>query len=41
MKTNYDKNEWLIVENGFHPELNRESESIFSIEIAFSGKYIR
>ena len=31
MKTCYRKNEWLIVEDGFNPEMNRESESIFSI----------
>lgn len=38
MKTNYEKNEWLIVENGFHPELNRESESIFSIGNGYMGQ---
>jgi maltose phosphorylase len=27
----YKIEEWLIVEEGFHPEMNRESESIFSI----------
>ncbi len=31
MNNCYLKNEWLIIEEGFHPDLNRESESIFSI----------
>jgi maltose phosphorylase len=31
-------NEWLIVEEGFHPELNRESESIFSIGNGYMGQ---
>lgn len=38
MKTCYKKNEWLIVEEGFHPELNRESESIFSIGNGYMGQ---
>ena len=31
MKDYINYNEWLIVEKGFDPELNRVSESIFSI----------
>src|SRR5512140_1200637 len=38
MKTNYKVDEWLIIEEGFHPELNRESESIFSIGNGFMGQ---
>jgi len=38
MKTCYKKNEWLIVEDGFHPEMNRESESIFSIGNGYMGQ---
>ncbi len=38
MKTCYKKNEWLIVEEGFHPEMNRESESIFSIGNGYMGQ---
>jgi maltose phosphorylase len=38
MKTIYRKNEWLIVEDGFHPENIRESESIFSIGNGYMGQ---
>ena len=31
MNSFYKKDEWQIIEEGFHPEMNRESESIFSI----------
>jgi maltose phosphorylase len=30
--------EWLITEEGFHPELNREAESIFSIGNGYMGQ---
>src|SRR5512137_498096 len=38
MNNCYKKNEWLIIEEGFHPELNRESESIFSIGNGYMGQ---
>ncbi|MDP4222745.1 MAG: family 65 glycosyl hydrolase domain-containing protein [Bacteroidota bacterium] len=38
MNTCYKKDEWLIVEEGFHPELNRESESIFSLGNGYMGQ---
>jgi maltose phosphorylase len=38
MKNIYKDNEWLIIEEGFHPELNRESESIFSIGNGYMGQ---
>jgi len=38
MKSNYKLDEWLIVEEGFHPEMNRESESIFSIGNGYMGQ---
>jgi len=34
----YKKDEWLIVEEGFHPDHNRESESIFSIGNGYMGQ---
>lgn len=34
----YKKDEWLIIEEGFHPEMNRESESIFSIGNGYMGQ---
>jgi maltose phosphorylase len=34
----YKVDEWLIVEEGFHPEMNRESESIFSIGNGYMGQ---
>ncbi|HNY15134.1 MAG TPA: glycoside hydrolase family 65 protein, partial [Bacteroidales bacterium] len=38
MRTSYKKDEWLIIEEGFHPEMNRESESIFSIGNGYMGQ---
>jgi maltose phosphorylase len=38
MNNCYKKNEWLIIEEGFHPEMNRESESIFSIGNGYMGQ---
>ena len=38
MNSCYKKNEWLIIEEDFHPELNRESESIFSIGNGYMGQ---
>jgi maltose phosphorylase len=34
----YKKDEWNIVEEGFHPDMNRESESIFSIGNGYMGQ---
>ena len=31
MKKHYEENPWLIVEEGFHPEMQQSSESIFSL----------
>ena len=28
-ETYFKKDEWLIIEEGFHPEMNRESERYF------------
>jgi maltose phosphorylase len=38
MRTAYLPDEWRIVEEGFHPESNRESESIFSIGNGYMGQ---
>jgi maltose phosphorylase len=38
MNSLYKKDEWLIIEEGFHPEFNRESESIFSIGNGYMGQ---
>jgi maltose phosphorylase len=38
MNSYYKKDEWLIIEDGFHPERNRESESIFSIGNGYMGQ---
>jgi maltose phosphorylase len=38
MNNYYKKDEWLIIEEGFHPEVNRESESIFSIGNGYMGQ---
>ena len=38
MNSYYKKDEWLIIEEGFHPERNRESESIFSIGNGYMGQ---
>jgi len=34
----YKLDEWRIIEEGFHPEFNRESESIFSIGNGYMGQ---
>lgn len=38
MNSCYKQDEWLIIEDGFHPEMNRESESIFSIGNGYMGQ---
>ena len=38
MKNYIEHNEWKIIENGFHPELNRVSESLFSIGNGHTGQ---
>jgi maltose phosphorylase len=38
MNTYYKKHEWQIIEEGFNPEMNRESESIFSIGNGYMGQ---
>jgi len=38
MNSFYKKDKWLIIEEGFHPEINRESESIFSIGNGYMGQ---
>ncbi len=38
MNSYYKKDEWLIIEEGFNPEMNRESESIFSIGNGYMGQ---
>jgi maltose phosphorylase len=38
MKSFYKEDEWKIIEEGFHPEMNRESESIFSIGNGYMGQ---
>ncbi len=38
MNNCYKLDEWLIIEEGFHPESNRESESIFSIGNGYMGQ---
>jgi maltose phosphorylase len=38
MNNFYKENDWLIVEEEFHPEMNRESESIFSIGNGYMGQ---
>jgi maltose phosphorylase len=38
MKSFYKKDPWQIIEEGFHPEMNRESESIFSIGNGYMGQ---
>jgi maltose phosphorylase len=34
----YRNNDWLIIEEGFHPAKNRESESIFSVGNGYMGQ---
>ena len=38
MNSFYKKDDWQIIEEGFHPEMNRESESIFSIGNGYMGQ---
>lgn len=38
MNSFYKKDAWRIIEEGFHPEKNRESESIFSIGNGYMGQ---
>jgi len=38
MNNFYKKDEWLIIEDEFHPKMNRESESIFSIGNGYMGQ---
>lgn len=38
MKNFYKEDVWQIIEEGFHPEMNRESESIFSIGNGYMGQ---
>ena len=38
MNNLFKYDEWLIIEEGFHPELNREAESIFSIGNGYMGQ---
>ena len=38
MNSCYKKDEWLVIEEGFHPEINRESESIFSLGNGYMGQ---
>jgi maltose phosphorylase len=38
MNNIYKKDEWLIIEEDFHPESNRESESIFSLGNGYMGQ---
>jgi maltose phosphorylase len=38
MNSYYKKDEWLIIEEGFHPDRNRESESIFSLGNGYMGQ---
>lgn len=38
MNSLFKKDQWLIIEEGFHPELNREAESIFSLGNGYMGQ---
>jgi len=38
MNNYYKNDEWLIIEEGFNPEMNRNSESIFSIGNGYMGQ---
>lgn len=38
MNSFYKKDAWRIIEEGFHPEKNRESESIFSLGNGYMGQ---
>lgn len=38
MRDLFKQDEWLVIEEGFHPEINREAESIFSIGNGYMGQ---
>src|SRR5664279_821777 len=38
MNSFYKNDAWQIIEEGFHPEMNRESESIFSLGNGYMGQ---
>jgi maltose phosphorylase len=38
MNSFYKKDVWQIIEEGFHPEMNRESESVFSVGNGYMGQ---
>ncbi|MFN8241959.1 MAG: family 65 glycosyl hydrolase domain-containing protein [Bacteroidales bacterium] len=38
MNSLFKKDEWLIVEEGFNPDLNREAESVFSLGNGYMGQ---
>ncbi|MGC1390244.1 MAG: family 65 glycosyl hydrolase domain-containing protein [Bacteroidales bacterium] len=38
MNSCYKRDNWQIIEEGFHPDMNRESESIFSIGNGYMGQ---
>ncbi len=38
MNSLFKQDQWQIIEEGFHPELNREAESIFSIGNGYMGQ---
>jgi maltose phosphorylase len=38
MRNFYKKDVWQIIEEGFHPDMNRESESIFSLGNGYMGQ---
>jgi maltose phosphorylase len=38
MNSLFKHDEWFVIEEGFHPELNREAESIFSIGNGYMGQ---
>jgi maltose phosphorylase len=38
MNSFYKKDAWQIIEDGFHPEINRASESVFSIGNGYMGQ---
>src|SRR5674476_972827 len=38
MKSFYKNDVWKIIEEGFHPDMNRESESIFSLGNGYMGQ---
>jgi maltose phosphorylase len=38
MNSLFKHDQWLVIEEGFHPELNREAESIFSLGNGYMGQ---